>query len=140
MLDAASTNVNKVWDATADPDKDIRASIVLAADKTGVHPNRILISESAWFLRVDAYAGQDNARGYASYGTSPEQLAQKLRVDAVMIGKARYQSAAATKTRVVTADALYAYLALNGVTKDEPSNIKRFTSPTASGPFRVYMV
>lgn len=139
VLDTAATSLAKTWDSSADPDKDLRDALVLAADKSGIYPNRVLFSEGAWNLRMDAYAAQDNARSHASYAMTPEQLAGKLMVDSVTISKARYQTTTTAKGKVVTTNTVYEYYALGGAHKDEPSNIKRFVTPAGGSDFRVYV-
>jgi hypothetical protein len=59
-------------------------------------------------------------------------------VDLVAVMKARYQSAAAAKTAVIPS-VVYAYLALKGVSKDDPTNVKRFVTPTDAGRMKAYV-
>lgn len=141
LLDAAATNADKTWpvDGTAyNPDHDIRNALTAAANVTGVRPNRVLIGEAAWEKRADSYAAQDKAGAFRSYGMTPQELAHRLLIADLRVVAARYQSAPTTKSRLVGSD-VYAYYAQEGAMKDEPSNIKRFVTPTDEGPFRVYL-
>lgn len=138
-LDAHDVESNKVWNATSNPDADLRDTLAAAADETGIYPNRILFGELAWFLRSDAYDSQSTARATRSSGLTTSELAQKLFVDDVRILKARYQASNTVKQRVL-GNNLFLFYAQNEITKDEPSNIKRFITPTEDGnPFRVYV-
>lgn len=70
---------------------------------------------------------------------SPKDLAKKLLVDEIKIIRARYQSNNQQKSQIA-ADSIYAYFAQNTITKDEPSNLKRFVTPVdGGGAFRVYL-
>ena len=110
-----------------------------AADETGIAPNRVLFGEQAWYLRSDAYDVQNNARGARSAGLTPRELAEKLFVDEVRVLNARYQSGEAAKSRIL-GNEVYAFYGRDGVMKDEPSNLKRFVTPTEGGSmFRVYV-
>lgn len=142
-LDSADTSVSKTWtyhestNPTPNPDGDLRAAIKLAADASGVRANRVLFGEGAWDLRADAYYAQNNAGAFRSAGLVPEELARRLFVDGVRVVSARYQSGS-TKTALL-GNHVYLYYALDGVMKDEPSNIKRFITPAEGGLFRVYL-
>jgi hypothetical protein len=138
VLDGASTNANKVWGAASNPDGDIRAALGLGADATGIRPNVVLFGESATDLRLDVYEAQDTPYAGRAAAMTQEQLAQKYMVDLVRTLKARYQSAAAAKSKVL-AGVVYAYLAEQGVGPEDPTNVKRFVTPTSSGRFRVYI-
>jgi len=137
-LDGADTNLAKVWDGTANPDSDARASLVLATNASGIRPNRALYGEGAWDLRADAYDTQNNAGAYRSAGLTPEELARKLFVDGVKVVSARYQSSSSAKSKIL-GDQVFLYYALDGQMKDEPSNIKRFVTPAEDGLFRVFV-
>jgi hypothetical protein len=56
----------------------------------------------------------------------------------VGIIKARFQSSASAKSSVVPS-VVYSYLAQAGVGKDDPSNVKRFITPTDAGRYKVYV-
>jgi len=144
LLAAAATDLSKTWtyndssNKYPNPDKDVRDSLVLGTDASGIRPNRIAWGEGAWDLRADAFDSQNNPAGYRSAGLLPEEVARKLLVDAVRIISARYQSSASAKTKIL-GSYVYMFYALDGAAKDEPSNIKRFVTPTDAGNFRVYL-
>ncbi len=137
-LDGADTNLAKTWDGSSNPDADVRASLILATSATGARPNRAIFGEGAWDIRANAYDGQNNAGAYRSAGLTPEELARKLFINGVRVVSARYQSSASAKSKIL-GDTVYLYYALDGQMKDEPSNIKRFVTPSEEGHFRVYV-
>jgi hypothetical protein len=53
LIDAAATNVAKVWGANSNPDGDLRGMLKLGADATGMRPNTVMIGEACWDLRLD---------------------------------------------------------------------------------------
>lgn len=143
-LAVAVTEGTPVWSADPDdlsnPDADIRAILAAATDDSGIRPNRLIIGEAAWDLRSASYEALANAGGFRSAGMSLTELAQKLLVDEVRVLKARYQSTAAAKAALL-GQSVYAYFAMSGVGKDDPSNVKRFWSPArGGGRWGVYVV
>lgn len=138
-LDTAAASTSHTWDASGTPDADIRAALIDAADESGVRPNRLLFGESAWDMRAAAYESQDNAGAFRSLALDPQSLARKLFVDGVRIASVRYQSTGSEKAGLL-GNAVYAFFEQNAVTKDEPSNLKRFVTPVdGGGHFRVYV-
>lgn len=139
VLDHASIESPLSWTDQSNPDSDLRKVLSDATNLSGIRPNRLLIGESAWDARCTVY---ENKTGYASLRSadiSPKELAQKLLVDEVKIIRARYQSNLNEKTQIAGSN-IYAYFAQNAVTKDEPSNLKRFVTPVDTGnAFRVYI-
>lgn len=138
LVDAAATNAAKVWNSSSNPDGDMRAMLKLGADATGVRPNTVVLGEAAADLRLDVYEAANTPYAGRAASMTPDQLAQKLMVDRVQIIKARYQSSASAKTAVVPS-VVYAYLALPGAGKDDPTHVKRFVTPTSAGRFKVYV-
>jgi hypothetical protein len=137
---AAANNTAKTWDTTAgkDPDQDVLTELIAAVDASGIRPNRLLYGEVAWNKRALAHRAQDTAGGYASAGLTPAQVAGFLGVDEIKLSRERYQSAAATKSKVVPDIVLFFY-ALNSPTIEDPSHCKRFWSPVeGGGMFRVF--
>lgn len=136
LLDASATNANQVWSG-GNPDADVRAMLVLGADACGIRPNVVAYGESAWDARLDVYESLNTPAAGRKAGMAQADLARYLMVDLVEIVKARYQSTAAAKAAVIPS-IVYAYLALQGASKDDPSHVKRFISMTDSGRYRVY--
>ena len=135
---AASDNSAKSWNAGANPDADIRNMLMLAADQSGVRPNRLLFGESAWDLRMTSLESQNSAVAFKGAAMEKDELAGKFMLDGCEVLSSRYQSAPATKSKIL-ADAVFAFFAQNTISKDEPSNLKRFYTPTEEGgAFRVY--
>lgn len=139
LLDAAATNANKTWSSgTPNPDKDVRDALRAGTDASGVRGNVVAFGEAAYDLRLDAYEAQNTPYAGRAAGMTLEQLAAKYMVDVVRNVKARYQSSPTAKTAAV-ASVLYTYLAQKGVTKDDPTNVKRFITPARGGKFGVYV-
>ncbi|MGE9296384.1 MAG: hypothetical protein ACQKBV_08885 [Puniceicoccales bacterium] len=136
-IDAAATNANKTWDNAANPDGDLRSMLIAAADESGVRPNRLILGEGAWDLRAAAYETQETAGANAGASFTLDDLARKLFLDSARVFSARYQSSASAKSAVV-GNAVYAFYGQQALSKDEPSNIKRFVTPTDGGSFRVF--
>lgn len=143
LLSAAATNTAKTWDTTAgkDPDQDVIADLVTAADISGIKPNRIGYGDTAWTKRMLAHRAQSTAGGFASAGLSPEQVASLLGVESVLHSNARYTSGANAKTQTV-ANLVLMFTALSGVDTEDASNIKRFVSmgnpEEGGGRYQVY--
>jgi hypothetical protein len=139
LIVAAATNTNKTWDTTAlkDPDADVLADLITSGDARGINPNTVVYGETAWQKRSLSHRAQNTAGGFASASLTPEALAQLLGVARVLISRERYQSGAATKTKIVSAYVLM-YFAQGNISKDDPSDVKQFVTPTESGDVRVY--
>lgn len=137
---AAGANTAKTWDATAgkDPDQDVLVDLITGADARGIGSNLVVYGETAWQKRMLAHRAQNSAGGFASAQLTPEALAGLLGIDRVVVSKSRYQASASAKGKVIGGAyvlMLYAELAAG---LDDPSNVKRFVTPTESGPVRVY--
>jgi hypothetical protein len=138
LIDAAATNTARIFATTTNPDAMIRDDLFDATGVSGIRPNVVVYGEAAWDLRADAYEGQDTPYAGRAAAMTPEELARKLMVDVVEIVKARYQSSASAKTAIVPS-VVYSYLAQQGLSKDDPSNVKRFVTPTDAGRTKVYV-
>jgi hypothetical protein len=137
---AAATNTAKTWDTTAgkDPDNDVLSDITTANDSSGVRPNRVLYGVGAWNKRILSHRAQTSAGGYASASMTPDEVAKWLGIQGVYVSQERYQSAAATKSKVVS-DIVLSFYAENDMMPDDPSNTKRFWTPVeGGGKYRVY--
>jgi hypothetical protein len=140
-ISAAATNSAVTWDTTAgkDPDFDVLSKIEASGDTRGIDANLILYGSTSWRKRSLSHRAQNTAGGFASASLTPDQLAELLGVDKVVVSKERYQSSAAAKTQVV-ANKVEIYFAMQGASKDDPSDIKRFVSAVDGGGFiRVFV-
>ena len=127
-----------VWDSSANPDADLRAMIAEASDESGVRPNRMIFGEDAWGMRLDSLESQSSSVAFRAGAMTPAELGAKLMLDGCMVVSARYQQTAAAKAKIAS-NRLFAFCAYDGIAKDEPSNLKRFYTPTEEGSaFRVY--
>lgn len=139
-ISALKTNANvveKTWAAGSQPDIDIRETLLLSSHKHGFYPNRLLFGELAWYLRQDCYALQNNAGARISSEMSRENLAEKLLVEGIQLLKKQHLGIQGNE---LNGNEIFAFYAQNGLLKDEPSNIKRFVTPSEDGNlFRVYL-
>ena len=136
LLSIDSGGTNKTWGSSADPDGDVLSAVDSGGDGSGLDPNRVLYGRAAWLLRRSSYAAQATAAGFAGLSVrSPEELATALGVEAILQTSLRYQSAAATKSKIVGAYVV-AFNAQSNLTKDDPSVIKRFITGGAPKVYR----
>lgn len=140
LMSAAATNTAKTWDTTAgkDPDQDVETDLIAAQTASGVYPNRVLYGHTAWSKRRLAHRAQNTAGGFASAAMTPQEVASYLMADRAMVSKERFQSTAAAKAEIVN-NLVLEFTANDGMTPEDPSNIKRFVSPVeGGGTLRVY--
>jgi len=141
LLSAAATNTAKTWDTTAgkDPDQDLLTDLNTGNDASGIRANRVGYGETAWAKRILSHRAQNTAGGYASAGLSVDQVAQFLGVSEGYVSHERYSAAGAALSQIVS-NLVLEFFAMAGADIEDPSNIKRFVSPTDSGgPVRVYV-
>ncbi|MBR4598104.1 MAG: hypothetical protein IKO42_06900 [Opitutales bacterium] len=136
---AKTSDSPAVWDSSANPDSDIRAMLSLCADESGVRPNRILFGEDAWAMRLDSLESQSTAVALRASALNPGELAAKFMLDGCKVMSARYQQTPSQKAKIAS-NKIFAFCAFGGVSKDEPSNLKRFYTPSSEGTaFKVYL-
>lgn len=135
---ALDAGTPKVWNAASTPDEDIRSLVADAQLASGIFPNRALVGLAAWNLRAGAYSAQNNAGAYAAIGKSSTEVAQLLGLDDMRISRELYQFSGTEKKRIMTSN-LVAFYAVDGIGKDDPSNLKQFYTPVeGGGRWRVY--
>ena len=125
--------------ASVAPDTDLQNAIQASIDASGIMPNRCIMGQKAWVQRQFAYASINTPNAGVAANLNEAQLAGKLKLEDLVVFMPRYQTGVSTKSSVV---GLFAYVfdAQKGIGKDDPSNFKRFTSPTDGGsPMRVYV-
>ncbi len=138
LILAAANNLAVTWDDESNPDKDLRKMLRRTKNATGMRANRVLMGGAAWEGRQDAYESAIDMPRFSRADKSPEQLASYLMVNGVKVSEAVYQSGVNAKSDIMGQVAV-AYNARPGVTKDDPSHIKRFVTPTTQGTHRVYV-
>jgi hypothetical protein len=138
---AGAENTPKTWDSASDPDADLIALCEASGDAMGFNPNRIAFLGAAWTKRLTALRAKTTAGGFAGIAlTTPSEVARYCGFQEGMDINARYQSAAAAKAKVGGGAYAIALYAEAGLTKDDPSNMKRFWSPCGDGTqYRVYV-
>jgi hypothetical protein len=146
LLSAAATNTAKTWSTAAgkDPDQDVKSELILAANTSGIRPNRVGYGDTAFDIRCASHRAQNSAGGYASAILTPEQLASALMVEKVKVSRERFTTkASATAAAEILNTKVLMFHASDGATEEDPSNIKRFTGRVAArhggGAFAVHL-
>jgi hypothetical protein len=98
----------------------------------------LLWALDAWTIQQDAFETQNNPLGYRNADKTPQQIAEALLCQRGLVNKSVYQSAAAAKS-LLQAGTILAYYAQDNIDTEDPTCLKRFWSPTDSGPTRVYV-
>jgi hypothetical protein len=139
LLRAAAHSAGVTWDENSNPDGELRKLLREATDTVGMRPTIVAFGELAWDARLDVYETINTPYAGRAASMTTADLASKLMVDRVQQVKARYQATANDKTAIVPSIVL-AYMAQAGLTKDDPSNFKRFMSMCANGlPWATYV-
>jgi len=140
LLEANMTSTSYNWKtAGSDPDGNLASQIDISGDDRGINPNIVLYGGGAWTKRFLGLGVDANSGKFASRSLMPQQVADLMGLESVLKSNFRYQSAVATKTKIV-ADAVYVYYAKRGASVGDPSNVKRFvTSVPGGGMIRVYI-
>lgn len=141
LLDANDVPESSVnWgpaNASADPDADILGMLENSGDARGINSNIVLFG-GTWTRRVQALRRPSSAGAFGTGAFTLDQLADYYGVDRVEHLRTRYQSTASAKSKILAND-VYCYYVRPGMSPNDPSNIKRFVTPTAGGPVRVYV-
>jgi len=139
LIAGAASNTGKTWDSSADPDTDILTDMVTGADARGFQSNLVAYGETAWNLRLTSFRAQDKAGQGASSSLTPQEAAVFAGADRGFVSRTRYQSGSANKTKML-GNYVFMYYADADISKDDPSNVKRFiTPPEGGGTFRVFV-
>jgi len=142
LLQAAATMSNKTWatgtTSDSDPDTDLLAMIRAAQVEKGMFPSRVLFGGGAWIKRLAALRAMASSGGFQSVGFTEQNLADYLGVADVLRSKTLRSVTTVKKEDIISANKVFAYMAEAGAGKDDPSNIKRFTTPMDGGAWRVY--
>lgn len=136
-LQALSAGSASVWGAGAQCDELMRTALAATQEASGLYPNRGLIGLAAWNLRKTAYAGNDKAGAFAGLKSTPAEVGADLGLDDLRVDKNIFQQTVTAKARIVGSN-FFAFNARDGLTKDDPSNLKQFYTPVGGGRYRVY--
>lgn len=143
ILDAAAgAAIAKTWNATSNPDGDVRSALRAAKADGGLRPNVMAWGGAAWDARVNAYEANTTNAAYAVLAAkTPEEVRARLMCDRIAVSESVYTTAAgaaAAKNEIIGLS-IYLYYAQQGLMKDDASNLKRFVYPTPAGRYRVYV-
>jgi hypothetical protein len=103
---------------------------------SGLLPNRLLVDFQAWRYRQKGLAPQLTAGAIADYRNTVPEWGQLCGADATMLSKAVYQSTSTAKALIANARVVV-FCGQASPTRDDPTNVKRFVTPTGDGDFRV---
>jgi hypothetical protein len=117
------------------PDVDALKAILNTGLSSGVEPTRALFGRGAWQLRHQYYATHDNAGALAGLLLSPSELATHYGLEAIKVSKERLEGPESKSLL----NSLILFNAQSVLDKDDPSNLKRFITPTNEGLFRVFV-
>jgi len=139
ILAAGATNTAVTWStgSSDNPMANWRTALLAGQLLSGLWNNRLWWANDAWANQQTAFEATNTPVGYANANATPQQIAERLLCDKGMVSPVVYQSAASTKARL-GAGLCFAFYAEDGVDMEDPTHIKRFWSPTESGPIRVY--
>ena len=136
---------NATTNATPQPIEDMRKYLLQVPQLTsGVFPNRVLSDLLSWNLALNSYAHQLTAGAIAMYDMTPDDVVGKLLIDGLMVAKAIYTSAAGAQSNTTgTKSYVYpqqvtSFYGQDNPGLDDPSNLKRFVTPSGDGDFRVF--
>ena len=134
LIVAAGTLTAKKWMASgtgrSNPDADLSELVDSVGDASGLDANIVLIGSTAWRYRYASLVGSTAVGEGGTAKTTPSELADWLGVNKVLISKLRAEiTTAEGKKKVKILDTLkvFAYNAVSGLSKDDPSTFKRFT-------------
>lgn len=143
LLQVAAVNTAMAWNTSAgkDPDQDVIVELIAGADASGIKPNRVGYSDTAWARRMLAHRAQTTAGGFGSAALTTEQLAGLYGVEQVLNSKSRFTTGLTTKAQALSNQVLM-FNAASGMDTEDPSNIKRFVANGAAeeggGRYQVY--
>ncbi len=137
---ALDSGTGKTWTTTQDPDMDVINAVDAAGDGSGLDPNVVVFGQGAWLKRQACLRVQDKAGHVVSAGLTRDQVANLYGVERVEVIRTRYK----TKKGGANSKALADYVVVCSLQTDpgteDPSNIKRFVTPTDMGSrYAVYV-
>ncbi|MCE0484230.1 MAG: hypothetical protein LV479_08340 [Methylacidiphilales bacterium] len=138
LLVASGVNTNVTWSSgSPTPEIDVETANDAAQLLSGLYNNRILYAKDAWTKRRKGLAGGNYAGAYSGSKMTIDDVVADLGLDKGMVSKSVYQSTATAKARLFS-NLVLSFYAQDGVDTEDPTNLKRFWTPTEAGPFQVY--
>lgn len=125
------STLSKKWsDATSKPDSDLRNLAEEVGNNCGVRANKIVISSSAWGIRMDRY------EDLPSSVLSPQQVADKINVGRLLISKENVpikENGTISNAPILAEGSILAFYNEDDPSDEDFSAIKRFCTD-----FKVY--
>ncbi len=134
-LDSKGIELNWSSGSQNAPDADLLSAILNLSEHSGIEPTRALFGRGAWQLRHRYYSSNDKAGAFAGILLSPGELAIQLGLESMRVAKERLED----KDGKVFSNYVVLFNAQQVLDKDDPSNLKRFITPTEQGNFRVFV-
>jgi hypothetical protein len=139
LVAATATSTSLTWTPglSVDPDGDLATALLAARNASGLSPNRVVYGDTGWNKRFNAYRADANTGRFYNSAAKPQDLAATMMVDSLIVSKSRYQSSASAKTEAVGSN--FFCFVVNDPSVEDPSNFKRFVTPTLTGgPVRMF--
>lgn len=121
-------NAGNTYVANCDPDQDIMDEL----EAQSVRASRIIYGPAAWVKRNRAFRAKNDAGGYASAKSTLTDLAGEFAVEEVRVMANKYATGASNATNILGSVAML-FVAQDGMTKNDFSNMKTFWGMTKTG-------
>lgn len=140
LIEASAADVSEVWDASTNPDHDIKSQVKASADLVGIRPNSAIYGDAAELLRMGAYEAASRANGAAASAALNGNFASRIGVERLLVNAERYTSSSTARTEFVGSH-VYLFTAVDNEGMVDPSNIVRLHSPASygGGEYAVYV-
>jgi len=141
LLEASAIQAATVWNATANPDLELKNDIITTANSTGFYPLSVIYGDLAALKRQTAYEQQLTAGSLARASQFTEdQIAMALGVDKVLINAERYLAAGTAKQEIIGSNVLL-FTSIESEGPMDPSNLVRHVANAAygGGDYAVYI-
>ena len=138
-IDAGAVSVSKTWDATTNPDYDIRNQNKIGADLSGIYANSAVYGDSAVLVRMAAYEAAGRANGAGASAALNGDIASRIGVDRLLINAERYSSSASARTEFIGQN-VYLFTAIDAEPAVDSSNVVRLVCNASygGGQYAVY--
>ena len=140
LIEAAAVDVAKTWDATTNPDLDIKNQAITSANLTGMKPNSAIYGDAAEVLRQSSYEAAARANGAGASAALNGNLAQRIGLERVLVNAERYTSAPTVRTEFIGSH-VYLFNASDSEQLQDSSNLVQVVSNATTfggGEYAVY--
>lgn len=140
LIDVSAVSVSKTWDATANPDLDIRNANKAGADLTGIYANSAAYGDNAVLLRMGSYEAAGRANGAIASAAMNGDIATRIGVERLLLNAERYTSSSTARTEFIGSN-VYLFTAIDGDPAVDASNLVRLVANASygGGEYAVYV-